>query len=100
MRQILVDHARRRDAEKRGAGELAVTFDEALLVEARPEALLALDEALVELEKLDERKATIVVLTYFGGLDQNEIAEVLGVHVNTVARDLRLARAWIKTRLG
>jgi RNA polymerase sigma factor (TIGR02999 family) len=100
MRQILVDHARRRDAEKRGAGEVAVTFEESLVGAAESRTVIALDDAIAELEKVDPRKANIVVLVYFGGLEQGEVAKLLGVHVNTVARDLRLARAWIKTRIA
>jgi RNA polymerase sigma factor (TIGR02999 family) len=95
MRQILVDHARKRSAEKRGAGVKAVTFDEQLIAGDRPSELVALDEALVALAAFDERKARAVELHYFGGLTQAEIAEVLDVHINTVARDLRLAEAWL-----
>ena len=99
MRQILVEHARKRAAAKRGAGARPVTFDEALAAHERPEELVALDDALQALTQFDERKAKIVELHFFGGLTQNEIAEVLEVHVNTVARDLRLAEAWIYKRL-
>jgi len=100
MRQILVDHARRRRADKRGGGERPITLDEAVADAGRPGDLLALDEALVELARFDERKARVIELHYFGGLTQDEVAEVLGVHVNTVARDLRLAEAWIHRHLG
>ncbi len=99
MRQILVDHARKRDAEKRGSGKQAVTFDEGLVGTDRPAELLALDAGLEALAKFDERKARVVELHYFGGLTQDEVATVLGVHVNTVARDLRLAEAWIHAHL-
>jgi RNA polymerase sigma-70 factor, ECF subfamily len=95
MRQILVDHSRKRNADKRGAGEKPVTFDEGLVGGERPDELIALDEALTALAKLDERKAKVVELHYFGGLTQQEIADALEVHVNTVARDLKLAEAWI-----
>jgi RNA polymerase sigma factor (TIGR02999 family) len=95
MRQILVDHARKRNAAKRGDGARPVTFDEAVVGSERPEELVALDDALEALAKFDERKTKIVELHYFGGLTQAEIAEVLEVHVNTVARDLRLAEAWL-----
>jgi RNA polymerase sigma factor (TIGR02999 family) len=96
MRQILVDHARKRNSAKRGAGDRPVTFDEALASSnQRPEELVALDDALAALAKLDERKAKIVELHYFGGLTQAEIAGVLELHVNTIARDLRLAEAWL-----
>lgn len=99
MRQILVDHARKRDAAKRGGGERPVTFDEGLVAGDRREELLALDEALDALAKFDERKARVIELHYFGGLKQEEVAEALSVHVNTVARDLRLAEAWIHKHL-
>lgn len=100
MRQILVDHARRRSAGKRGAGERAVTLDEALLARERPEELILLDDALERLAAFDERKARIVEWHYFGGLGQEEVASLLGVHVNTVARELRLARAWLQQQLA
>jgi RNA polymerase sigma factor (TIGR02999 family) len=99
MRQILVDHARRRGADKRGAGERPVELDEAQIAIERPEELVALDRALDELAKLDERKARITELHYFGGLTQDEIAAVCEIHVNTVARDLRFSEAWLRTQL-
>lgn len=99
MRQILVDHARKRCAEKRGCGERPVEFDEMCIATDRPSELLALDEALGELMKFDERKARITELHYFGGLTQEEIAAVCEVHINTVARDLRLSEAWLRNRL-
>jgi RNA polymerase sigma-70 factor (ECF subfamily) len=100
MRQILVDHARRKRSEKRGGGAMAVTLEEA----ADPSSgdavdILAVDDALRELQAFDERKARIVELRYFGGMSQPEIAEAVGVHSNTVAKDLRLAEAWLRTRL-
>jgi RNA polymerase sigma factor (TIGR02999 family) len=98
MRQILVDHARRRSADKRGGGERGLTFDD-VIASDRPTELVALDDALEALAKFDERKARTVELHYFGGLSQAEIAEVLDVHVNTVARDLRLAEAWLHRQL-
>jgi RNA polymerase sigma factor (TIGR02999 family) len=99
MRQILVDHARKRCAEKRGAGERPVEFDETRVSTDRPGDLVALDDALEELAKVDERKARITELHYFGGLTQDEIAAVCDVHVNTVARDLRLSEAWLRSHL-
>ena len=99
MRQILVDHSRKHNASKRGSGDRPITFDEGLVGGDRPEELLALDDALEALGKFDERKARAVELHYFGGLTQDEIAGVLGVHVNTVARDLKLAEAWIHRHL-
>jgi len=95
MRRILVDHARRRTAEKRGGRDRPVTFDEGLIAGDRPEELVALDDALEALAAMDERKARAVELHYFGGMSQKEVAEALSVHENTVARDLRLAQAWL-----
>jgi RNA polymerase sigma factor (TIGR02999 family) len=100
MRQILVEHARKRCAEKRGAGELPVEFDETRIANDRPWELVALDEALDELAKFDERKARAIELLYFGGLTHEEIAAVCEIHVNTVARDLRLAEAWLRRQLS
>jgi RNA polymerase sigma factor (TIGR02999 family) len=99
MRKVLVDHARRRDADKRGGGQLPITLDPEVFAEARPESFLAIDDAIRELEQLDPRKAQIVDLIYFGGLEQNEVAEIVEVNVKTVSRDLRLALAWIKNKL-
>jgi len=100
MRQILVDHARKRNAAKRGDGTAPVTFDEVLVEDGRPAEIIALDEALTALEQFDERKAKVVELHYFSGMNQTDIAAALDVHVNTVARDLTLARAWIHRRLS
>lgn len=99
MRRILVDHARRRAADKRGAGDRPVTFDEALRSDQRPAELCALDDALAALAAVDQRKARAVELHYFGGMSHKEIATALEVHENTVARDLRLAEAWIGRHL-
>ncbi len=99
MRQVLVDHARKRAAGKRGAGERPITLDEERIDTDRPHELIALDEALEELAALDPRKARAVELRHFGGLQHDEIAEVLEVHVNTVARDLKLAEAWLRRAL-
>lgn len=99
MRQILVDYARKRNAEKRGAGEHPVTLEDGLVGAEGPAELLALHDALQALAKFDERKARAVELRSFGGLNQQEIATVLGVHVNTVASDLRLADAWLRREL-
>lgn len=95
MRQILVDHARRRTRAKRGGGQHPISLSDNVIAPDRPEELVALDAALSALELIDARKARVVELSYFGGLSQAEIAEVVGVHVNTVARDLRLAEAWL-----
>ena len=99
MRQILVDHARERSAGKRGGGDRPITLDEELVGGGRPDELLDLDRALDELATFDDRRARAVELHYFGGLSHAEVAEVMGVHLNTVARDLRLAEAWLHTKL-
>jgi len=99
MREILVDHARRRHAGKRAGRK--VTLNEAVgLVPERPEELLALDEALSELMRLDERKCQAVELRYFGGLVTEEIAETLGVSAVTIRRDLRMAEAWLHREMS
>ncbi len=101
MRRIMVDHARQRQALKRGGGAIRVTLDEAAAVtQTRAGELLALDEALEKLATFDHRKAQVVELRYFGGLTMEEIAEVLKIHVNTVMRDWTAARAWLLAALS
>jgi RNA polymerase sigma factor (TIGR02999 family) len=97
MRSILIDYARGKARAKRGAGAVKVSLDEAMLVrDTDQHELLALDQALERLADLDERKAEIVELRYFGGLTLDEIAGVTGISEPTVRRDLRLARAWLR----
>jgi RNA polymerase sigma factor (TIGR02999 family) len=100
MRQILVDHATARGAAKRGGGERPLEFDDNLAANARPDELVALHHAIDKLGKFDARKADAIVMQVFGGMTQEEIALALDVHVNTVARDLRLAQAWIHTQMS
>ena len=100
MRQLLVERARRRVAQKRGGKVLHVAIDEAIASPDRPEEVVALDEALEALAALDERMASAVELHYFGGLGQADIARLWSVHVNTVSRHLRLATAWLHLRLS
>lgn len=96
MRNILVDHARAHAAAKRGKGEPALPLDEAVNVSGQTAPdVLALDEALKDLAKHDPRKCRIVELRYFGGLSMDEIAEVTGLSVATLRRDLRMAEAWL-----
>lgn len=100
MRRILVNYANRRLAAKRGGGQVIATFnDDEVVRETRAEELVALDAALEELGRLDERQGKVVELRFFAGLTQEETAEVLGVSVPTVRRDWRLARAWLARRL-
>jgi len=101
MRQILVDHARGAGREKRGGDLQFLPLNEEMAFSPRkPAALLALDEALDRLAAVDPRKARVVELRYFGGLDVEETAEVLQVHPNTVIRDWSMAKAWLKRELG
>lgn len=97
MRRILVDYARTRNREKRGGALENLPLDDALHISAKDKTidLVALDEALNELEKFDERQAKIVELKYFSGLTNEETAEVLGVSNVTVRRDWNLAKAWL-----
>jgi RNA polymerase sigma factor (TIGR02999 family) len=99
MRQILVDAARRRQAEKRGGGEAPATLGEEVL-DTRASETLALHEALEDLERMDPRKHRVVELKYFGGATVQEIAAVLEMAPRTVERDLRLARAFLAEALG
>ena len=96
MRQILVDHARRRHAAKRGGGAFKVTLEDARANYEPPDLdLLALDHALNELAALDPQQSRVVELRFFGGLTLEETAEALGVSSKTVARDWEFARAWL-----
>ena len=98
MRQILVDHARRRRAAKRDS--IRVSLDEAVQPASEREVdLVRLDDALGELSALDPRQGRVVELRYFGGLKLEEAAEVLGVSVATVKRDWAMAMAWLFDRL-
>jgi RNA polymerase sigma factor (TIGR02999 family) len=100
MRQILVDHAKAALREKRGAGAKPVELDEAAVLSPEPtREILDLNEALEKLAMLDARKANVVELSYFGGLRQEEIAEVLDVSVVTVRRDWTFSRAWLYAEL-
>lgn len=102
MRQILVNHARGRNAEKRGGGRAKIAFADDMAAAATPGEFdpLALDEALTKLNELDERKARVVELRFFSGLSNEEVAEVLGVSLTTVEGDWRMARAWLSRALS
>lgn len=100
MRRILVDHARARNSQKRGGDAVRLPFEEVEnLCHGRSEELIALDEALAALARLDARKAKIVELRYFGGFEVQEIAGLLAVSVPTVNRHWRTARAWLAAEL-
>jgi RNA polymerase sigma factor (TIGR02999 family) len=102
MRRILVDYARAARREKRGGGQqrVSLTGAEDKVAEAIDVDLVQLDEALTELEQEDPAQARILELCYFAGLSYDEIASVTGVSRATIGRDLRFARAWLKTRLA
>lgn len=101
MRQILVDYARRHSRAKRGGGAEHIALDEAMIVAAdRSDQLLALDDALRKLEQLDCRKAQVATLRFFAGLSADETGEALGISAETVTRDWRFARAWLRKELG
>lgn len=99
MRQVLVEAARKRKANKRGGGVAAVTFDEAQDVAAGAEDVLALDATLEEFAKINPRQAMMVESRFFGGLDVAETAELLGVSEATILRDWRAAKAWLGAEL-
>jgi RNA polymerase sigma factor (TIGR02999 family) len=101
MRRILIDHARARIAEKRGGERERVTLTavEGWNPVADNKDIVSLDQALSKLEKADARAARVVELRFFGGLQENEIAEALGVSLITVKRDWKVARAWLMSRL-
>jgi RNA polymerase sigma factor (TIGR02999 family) len=103
MRRLLVDHARGRGAQKRGAGWQNVTLSEALYPlagqELDPEKLLDLNVALEQLAEIDEREARVVTLRFFGGLTVDQVAEVIGMSKRTVENDWRHAQAWLRLRL-
>ena len=101
MRQVLVEAARRRQAGKRGGGLVMVTFDEeADVVGATADDLVALDRALDELAALNPRQAALVEHRFFGGLDAADTAAALGISEATALRDWRAARAWLLRALG
>ena len=96
MRQILVDHARKHRSAKRGGGQPKIALDEALsFMPERSSVMLALDDALTELAKIDARHSKVIELRFFGGFSMEETAQALGVSPATVGRDQRLAEAWL-----
>jgi RNA polymerase sigma factor (TIGR02999 family) len=100
MRRILVDHARRRGAAKRGGPACAVPLDDDVAAaESRDIGMVDLDDALTELARLDPQQGRIVELRFFGGLSIEEAAEVLGISAATVKRDWRVAKAWLHRRV-
>jgi RNA polymerase sigma factor (TIGR02999 family) len=101
MRRILISYARKKNAEKRGGKEPAVTFTDGMApYEAKISEMLDLDDALEKLEKLDERQAKIVQYRFFGGMNYKEIADIMGGTEHSVRYDWRVARAWLKREMG
>jgi RNA polymerase sigma-70 factor (ECF subfamily) len=100
MRRVLVDAARARRYQKRGGDARVVSFDEELLVPPSGPDLVTLDDALRALEAIDERKGKVVELRFFAGLSVEEAAAALGVSPETVTRDWKFARAWLRTELS
>jgi len=100
MRQILVDYARTRAADKRGGGAQILSLDEALTFSDEKAAeFVAFDDALLALAKFDRRKVRIIELRYFGGLSLEETAAELGISITTIGDEMRLARAWLRREL-
>ena len=101
MRMILVDHARAHHAAKRGGAGVPITLDDCMAVSpGRAPDVLEVDEALDRLAAVDERKAKVIELRYFGGMNREEVAAALGLTVPTVKRDLRLGEAWLRRFLA
>jgi len=101
MRQILVEHARNHAAAKRGGGAQKLALDDATIFSAeRASDLVAVDDALHSLAALDARKCRVIELRFFGGLSVEETAEVLGISVATVGREVRLALAWLHREMS
>ena len=101
MRQVLVDHARRNQAAKRGAGAFHVPLDECVsFSDDRSGHVLALDDALNSLAVFDARKSKIVELRFFGGLSLEETAETVGLSLATIGRELRVAEAWLHREMS
>jgi RNA polymerase sigma-70 factor, ECF subfamily len=100
MHRILVDHARERNAEKRGGGAVRLQFNDKIdLSDEQSSLVLALHDALERLTELDSRQAQVVEMRFFGGLTEEEIALVLGVSTRTIKRDWLMARAWLHAEL-
>jgi RNA polymerase sigma-70 factor, ECF subfamily len=101
MRQILIQHARTRKADKRGGDAARVTLDEGVAgIVNNDDSLIALDDALTALALVDERKSRMLELRYFAGLELTEIAEAMDTSESTVKRQLRLAQAWLHRHMS
>jgi len=101
MRQILIDHARTRDAEKRGGGAANLSIEVAAgMPAAQPSMIIAIDDALEQLTRQDALKARLIEMRFFGGMTAEESAEVLKLSVNEVRRHLRVGQAWLQRELA
>ena len=101
MREILVDHARRHNAAKRGGNRHRITLDDNLVIESsRDVDLLAIEDALAKLAKLDPCQAQMIELRFFGGLDIAEVAKVMGMSKRSVEREWTMVRAWLRRELS
>lgn len=101
MRRILVDHARSRQAAKRGGSDIKLPLEEAMIVsQGREVNLVALDEALERLAVIDPQQSRVVELRFFSGLSVEETAEVLGVSPRTITRDWNVAKAWLRREIS
>jgi len=101
MRQVLVDHARHNRAAKRGNRMAPVQLDEALgFAVSESQDIVALDDALTALARVDERKCKVIELRFFGGLSVEETAQALGISVATVGREQRMAEAWLHREMS
>lgn len=100
MRQILVDHARRKASDKRGNNPVHLSLDDVQIpVEDRINSILTVDQILAELAEVDERQANIVEMRFFGGLDNTDIAEAFDISLRTVVREWKLAKIWLLREL-
>jgi len=100
MRRVLIDYARKRNADKRGGGMKITLQTDMDFAKEQPPDVLGLDAVLTKLAAFDERKSRAVELKFFGGLTTEEIAEVLGISVATVGRELRLGQAWLRREMS
>ena len=101
MRQILVDHARKRRSQKRGGGQTPASLDDVIaFAPLKSDDIVALDDALTALAAVDARKAKVIELRFFGGLSVEETARALDVSVGTIGREQRMAEAWLHRELS
>jgi RNA polymerase sigma factor (TIGR02999 family) len=101
MRRVLVDHARRRQRQKRGGKRKRITFDDQIVLSSEHDQhLLAVDDLLVDLQQMDPRQAELVELRFFGGMTSAETAEYLGISKSTADREWRIVKAWMRSKLS